>query len=241
MYLQNIGGLPTEEEGDVKYMHLWQFITANKIDIIALPESSTNWDKLRYEHRLQERTKGWWESVQWSTAHNRLDEHSGKYQPGGVVLGLINTLVHRASRPGDDKVGLGRWCWARLRGKYNVTIRIVAVYRPCYSTGPLSTYQQQLRHPDFQKPQCPKARFMVELLEAIREWTSAGELLLVMGDFNDDTTQASFKRRMQEVGLVDALASLHGQPTAPTYNRGTFPIDAIYASTALLQGAKGGM
>ena len=81
---------------------------------------------------------------------------------------------------------------------------------------------------------------MVELLEEIKEWTAAGELLLVAGDFNDDTTQPGFKRRMQEMGLVDALASLHGQPTLPTYNRGTFPIDAMYASPALLHGAKGG-
>jgi len=240
VYVQNIGGLPTETEADEKYTHLWHFITKHKIDIIALPESSTNWDKVPYENRLQERTKGWWESTQWSTAHNRLEQHSSKFQPGGVVLGLVNMVVHRAGRPGDDKVGLGRWCWARLRGKTNTTIRIVAVYRPCFSTGPLSTYQQQLRHPDFQRPQCPRARFMVELLEEIKEWTAAGELLLVAGDFNDDTTQPGFKRRMQEMGLVDALASLHGQPTLPTYNRGTFPIDAMYASPALLHGAKGG-
>jgi len=96
VFLQNIGGLPTEENGDVKYTHLWQFITANKIDIIALPECSTNWDKMEYNQWLQERTKGWWESVQWATAHNHLEEHSGRHQPGGVALRLLNTLVHQA-------------------------------------------------------------------------------------------------------------------------------------------------
>jgi len=44
---------------------------------------------------------------------------------------------------------------------------------------------------------------------------------------------------MQELGLVDALASLHGQPTLPMHNHGTSPIDAMYASPVLLQGAKG--
>ncbi len=82
-----------------------------------LPERSTNWDKIEYDHRLQEHTKGWWESAQWSTAHNWLDVHSGKHQPSGVALGLINTLIHWAGRPGDDKACLRRWCWARLRGK----------------------------------------------------------------------------------------------------------------------------
>jgi len=105
--LQNIGGLPTEADNDAKYTHLCHFITKNKIDIIVLPESSTNWDKLEYKHRLPECTKGWWECVQWSTAHNRLEAHLGKFQPGGIILGLINTVVHRASRPGDNKVGLG--------------------------------------------------------------------------------------------------------------------------------------
>jgi len=81
---------------------------------------------------------------------------------------------------------------------------------------------------------------MVELIEEIRNWQQLGELLLVMGDFNDDTAQPSFKQRMQEVGLVDALASLHRQPHLPTYNRGATPIDAIYASPGLLLGASGG-
>jgi len=32
VYLQNIGGLPTTEDDKVKYIHLQQFITMNKID-----------------------------------------------------------------------------------------------------------------------------------------------------------------------------------------------------------------
>jgi len=86
-----------EESGDVKYTHLWQFITANKIDIIVLLECNTNWDKMEYHQRLQECTKGWWESVQWATAHNHLEEHPGQHQPGGVALGLLNTVVHWVS------------------------------------------------------------------------------------------------------------------------------------------------
>jgi len=86
-----------EEKGDVKYTHLRQFITANKIDIIVIPECNTNWDKMEYNQRLQECTKGWWESVQWATAHNRLDENSGRHQPGRVALGIFNMLVHQAS------------------------------------------------------------------------------------------------------------------------------------------------
>jgi len=81
---------------------------------------------------------------------------------------------------------------------------------------------------------------MVKLMEEIRMWLQEGKQLLIMGDFNDDTTQGAFKRRFQEVGLVDALAFLHDQPTRPTYNCGSYPIDAIYMSPGMLHGATGG-
>jgi len=80
---------------------------------------------------------------------------------------------------------------------------------------------------------------MVELLAEIKGWREEGEQLVIMGDFNEDTSQGTFKRRFQELGLVDALAHLHGQPTLPTHNRGSHPIDAIYISPELLQGAMG--
>jgi len=103
VYLQNIRGLPTDDEDGVKYTDMRHFITLNKIDIIALLESSTHWGEMKYEQRLPECTKGWWESMQWSTAYNKLEEHLRRHQPGGTVLGIFNELVHRASRPGMTK------------------------------------------------------------------------------------------------------------------------------------------
>jgi len=81
---------------------------------------------------------------------------------------------------------------------------------------------------------------MVELLVEIKEWRVAGEQLVILGDFNDNTSQVTFKQWFQELGLVDALAHLHGQPTWPTHNRGSHPINTIYISPELLQGTTGG-
>jgi len=77
-------------------------------------------------------------------------------------------------------------------------------------------------------------------LAEIKGWREDGEQLVIMGDFNKDTSQGNFKRWFQDLGLVDALAHLHGQPTLPAHNRGSNPIDAIYISPELLQGATGG-
>jgi len=49
VYLQNIGGLLTSVDDKVKYTHMQQFITMNKIDVIALPECSTNWGEMTYK------------------------------------------------------------------------------------------------------------------------------------------------------------------------------------------------
>jgi len=157
-----------------------------------------------------------------------------------MALGIFNALVHCTSWLGDDKVGLGRWCWAQLRGKGNILIHVVSIYRPCYPTVPQSTYQQQLFHPDHYVPLCPRVQFMVELQVEIKEWLMAREQWVIMGDFNTNTAQPAFKQCFQEVGLVDALAFLHGQLTWPMHNQGSFPIDAIYLSPGLLQGATGG-
>jgi len=45
--------------------------------------------------------------------------HKEAYQPRGTGIIILNQLAHQAQQPGDDKIGLGRWCWARLHGKDN--------------------------------------------------------------------------------------------------------------------------
>jgi len=114
VYLQNIGGLPAEDNGEAKYMHIQLFVKNHNIDILALPECSMNWGEMEYKNMLPECTKGWWESVQWATAYNKLEEHSSVHQPGRMALAFLNTMTHRAQRPGNNKVGLGQWCWGRL-------------------------------------------------------------------------------------------------------------------------------
>jgi len=132
-----------EDDGETKYTHLQMFVKKHDIDILALLECSMNWGEMEYKYRLPEHTKGWWESVQWATAYNKLEEHPSTHQPGGMALALLNTMMHRAQRLGNDIFGLRQWCWGRLQGKDNIITWVVSIYRPCFSTGPMSTYQQQ--------------------------------------------------------------------------------------------------
>jgi len=142
--VQNIGGINLHKYGSVKLAALHEFTTEHQVDVIALTECNAAWSKVEPELWPQEQTKFWWDKAHWSITHNRQDPDVTTYQPGGTGLLVVNQLAHRAQRPGKDQVGLGHWCWIRLKGKGTQHLRIISAYCPCPSSGPLSTYQQQV-------------------------------------------------------------------------------------------------
>ncbi len=75
-------------------MHLRHFVTKHSINLLALPECSVNWGETEYKQWLPECTKGWWESVQWSMAYNKMEAHPSVHQLGSMALGIFNAMVH---------------------------------------------------------------------------------------------------------------------------------------------------
>jgi len=145
LLLQNIGRINLTKPGSIKLMALHNFINYHKIDV-AITECNTAWTETPFHLYLTEQTRYWWENVQWSISHNTTKNYKCAYQPGGTCLTIINHLSYRAQQPGNNTVGLGRWCWAQLRGKNNNMVWNILAYRPCKADGLLTTYQQQVRH-----------------------------------------------------------------------------------------------
>jgi len=115
----------------------------NKIDICALMETNANWSKIPQELHPQHSTKGWWECAHWTMMCNRNKINQQEYQLGGAAIAVLNKTAHQATQSGDNKSGLGRWCWVKLKGKERGHISIFVAYQPCISHGPLTNYQQQ--------------------------------------------------------------------------------------------------
>jgi len=112
-----------------------------------MTETNMNWNKLPFDLHPRQTTKSWWECVQWTTTCNRHDSTQQEYQLGGAAILVINKMAHRATKPGKDKAGLGRWCWARLREKSKGhDIRVYSGYRLGKTHGPHMTYQQHQRY-----------------------------------------------------------------------------------------------
>jgi len=143
---QNIAGLSCDDQvREMKLDVLKQWMTRNQVDIFGCVKLGICWDLEEYKRRLPQATRGWWEAVQWSLGYNQLERHPSVAQPSSTGIAVFNCLAHHAQKAGDDPTGLGRWSWIQLQGKGRQITHIVALYHPCSSNGPLSTYQQHCR------------------------------------------------------------------------------------------------
>jgi len=143
---QNVGGLIPTTDSDLKLTILQQFIQHHNINVFSFAEHNKCWDLVPKKLQLPERTKGWWENAQWSVGYNKHETEPSEHQPGGTGILVVNEFSHRALSPGTDELGMGRWSWIRLRGKAGHVLQIIAAYRPCVSSGPMSTHQQQVQY-----------------------------------------------------------------------------------------------
>ncbi len=218
MLVQNIGGIDIHKRGSVKMAALHEFMENQQVDLVAITECNAAWSKIDPELWPQEQTRFWWDSAHWSLTHNRQDPDAAVYQPGGTGLLVVNQLAHRAQRPGDDTAGLGRWCWARLRGKGNKYLRLISAYRPCPSAGPLSTYQQQVRYwSSKQDNSCPREKWLHDLQEEILRWHEVGDYVVLMADMNEDVNSETIQHFCQETNLVEIISELYRPSPLPTH------------------------
>jgi len=225
----------------IKLAALRRTIGDRQTDIFGFTEANTCWDVVADNLRLPRQTRGWWENSQWSLSHNRLEKDNPAYQPGGTGIVCVNQVAHKTLKPGDDQSGLGRWCWTRIRGPQNFYLRIVSMYRPCVSNGPMSTYQQHVRFlTDNNRYECPRDAILSDLTREIRQWQEEGDHIIVLTDFNEDVMETTASRWATNLGLVEVVTWLHLNSPPPTFQRGRRPIDGIFIAPQLLAQAAGG-
>jgi len=195
------------------------WITTNNVDIFGGVKLGTCWDLVDYQRRLPQLTRGWWEAVQWSLSYNRLEKHSTIVQPGGTGITVFNQLAHHAQKAGDNPTGLGHWSWIRLKGKGHRITRIVALYRPCHSDGPLSTYQQHCHAlSKLSWQDCPREAILSDLSSEVRLWQEEGDGIIIPTDFNEDIRRPWIQKFFEELNLIEVLTAITDLPSTATHN-----------------------
>ena len=240
--LANIDSLPMSRK-DVKNDHIVEFCRTNDIDFLGLTEPNKCWHKLPTDDRLRERFYGEWENLHTSIAYNKMNPHATANQVGGAIGMSFNQAAHRVDSigggRGHDPTGLGRWTWTRFRGKGQTCLRVIVVYVPCVSTGPLSAWSQQLAyfnaHPDdaWAVQPDPRKRLLADLSSSMGEWIEAGDQLLIMGDWNCDIRDHGISAFFEEFDMHEVLLARHGTSAPATCNMGSSPIDGVWATPSL--------
>jgi endonuclease/exonuclease/phosphatase family metal-dependent hydrolase len=232
---RNINFLP-KYKGQVKNDELINDISALSIDLFGLCEANLAWHNMVEQDQPRERFRGYLEKSKFVIGNNTTDKsYKETIQMGGTMIIGANDIVHRIQESGSDQHKLGRWTWFKLQGQQGMQLRIVMVYRPVYSVGMLSTYQQQKQYllsNDIDT--CPRQMFFHHLQEELQKWYDDGERIIIMGDFNEDIRSKNIKSFFSQFGMKDIIIQKHGITAPNTYANGTVPIDGVFATMDII-------
>jgi len=195
---QNIGSFSQDEAMNLKFEVMHRFVTDCNIDIFGFTEMNTCWDLLSEQNQPARWTQGWWETSQWSISYNHTepkDVNNTPYQPRDTGILCVNQVMHWTMKLGNDPLGLGWWCWTCIWEPAGFVLQIVMMYRPCYSTRPLMTYQQHVycltKLGCFA---CPRELTLSNLVKEIQQWQEDGDQVVVLTDCNDNVSLASIRQ-----------------------------------------------
>ena len=219
----NVNNLsPYKDES--KDEQLFSDIKRNELDIILMQEIGVNWSQVSRPNQLRERAKFSFEEGTFRTklSFNEHDNTGTPKQWGGTGVGSYGKLTHYSMGVGADKSGLGRWTWARYRGKDGITLRVVSVYQPSENTtGIISVQAQHKRY--FQEKnddRNPRAAFKEDLATELEQWIDEGDHIILGGDVNEDVLHQNITNLFQPHGMLNAIYDRHGATNVPpTYFR----------------------
>ena len=244
---QNVGCLGIHAKANHKQDKLIEWLIKNQIDILGIQEVGVAFHMApgheKFHERIRDRRLNKIRTVQ----ANNVNEKIGQFQWGGTAMIATNESANRVKETGKDTTGLGRWSHMLLEGKNNHKVRVVSAYNPCKSsnTQQLQTvYAQQKRYLISKGiSTCPRLQFQTDLENEIKTWQQAGEMLIILMDFNENLLRLGpLQSMLLKHGLIDPIRQLHqfGTTPPPTSKTGSVPIDSIFVSTPLQHIVRGG-
>jgi len=236
---QNVNGL-NPDLNNPKLDSVHEFVVGSNADVFCMSETNVAWHWLPSTQRLHARTSEWFEARHLSVAWNLQEDPVSPSQYGGTAILSLNQMAYHVAASRSDDTGLGRWAWTRFWGKQGAFIHVISCYRPVHNDkGPRSVYNQHRRFfLQSRNHTCPRQQFLLDLKKCITQWQEDGDIIVIGGDWNEDTNAGPWKQFWQTLGLVP-VASLSGRHPTATHTRGSNQIDNVYVSPLLAQVSAG--
>ena len=193
---------------EVKDGRLFSDLNKFEIGVALFQEVGVNWSAVPRKHQWMERCKGYFEpgSIKASFGYNKHDITGSARQWGGTGVISIGKITYFSMGTGTDKKGLGRWTWARYRGKQGIVFRVVSFYQPCNSKGPTTVHEQQRCRLQAIKDDRPVRRAFREDFKAeLADWINLGDQIVVGGDVNESVFHQTIIGIFQEHGMRNII------------------------------------
>ena len=236
LHCLNVNNLPLYR-GEPKDKSLFNSIRKYSSDILLLQEIGVNWSRTAQRDQWSQRLLADFDPSQTKTkySHNVHDMSCVRRQWGGTGIATFGKLAHYTMGAGSDKAKLGRWTWARYRGKGGVVLRVVSVYNPCSNkTGELSVYAQHKQYfQTINRDIDPREAFIQDLDSELTEWLAAGDQIIIGGDLNNSVLSTSVQNFFRKHHMHNLIFARHDPSHAPaTYRRSTADkvIDGLWAT-----------
>ena len=214
----NIDNLPLCK-GEPKNDSLFQAIINFEIDQLMLQETGVNWSVTAGKDQFQQRLNEYFEPDQTSSymSHNQHDKTGNRKQWGGTGTLTHGKLKHFGMGAGTDKAQLGRWTWARFRGKGGIVFCTVSMYQPCTNkNGEQSVYAQHKSHlQTLNDDRDPRKAFMEDLKMELTEWIDQGDQIVVGGDMNESVFHESITSLFDTFNMRNLIFDMHDPAHAP--------------------------
>lgn len=232
---RNIDHLP-ENRNAPKNAGIVRDIYDAELDIMGISEVNLAWQNVSQYDRLEKHFRKNFQYSKFTSSNNRNDLPIGTtHQVGGTILGCIGNIACRIISINKDERQIGCWSSMILRGNKGHKTHIVSIYRPVASSGTTSAYQQQVAAlaANFDIYDCPRDVIFTDLQEMLSPWQTAGDTIIVGGNFNEDIRSTAITKFFNELFMQEAILPRSEQQAPNTYNRGSRPIDGIFCSAGV--------
>ena len=174
----NLDNLPTYAD-HADNEKLFREIVQYDISVLLKQETGVNWSVIDPKDSWKQRLHQFFEprSTCCYMSHNRHFVTREAHQWGGTGVTTRGKLRYLAAGAGSDESELGRWTWARFRGKAGVMFRVVSIYQPCKNTRDAgSVYRQHKRWlQENNDDRCPRLASRQDFKKELRKWIQMGD------------------------------------------------------------------
>ena len=242
VYTQNLNGLNWDKDGG-KWPYVCEAMDAISADVACFSELNVDTNRYNVRKTMEDICKRQFQQNSITMAASSHKTPTA-YKPGGTAILATNALSTKIKSHTRDR--MGRWTSISIELGPNKRLRIISAYQVCVNSRPGSNTaaSHQISHIISETSTManvsrtnPRKAFTQDLQVFIQQTKAQAELILLVGDFNEEVGESSsgMDTLASTCQLLDMFNVRLGSSTQPaTYQRGKKRLDYILMSPELL-------